>query len=110
MMLAGKTEASAGGSAGCSTRSLCRKLFDQTFIGVHLRQRFVAVDRGRGGPGQLLACPGFDERREPAGLVQHRRPQIDEPVETLGPSEHPAYAVRAEIVTGGAVQATDDRL
>ena len=41
-------------------------------------------------------------------IVQHRGAQVDEPVEPLGPGEHPAEAVRAvEMVRDGAAQAAE---
>ena len=90
--------------------SLRSKIPGQSFEFLDSRKRREAVDGGGGRPWQLFAGPCLDERREPAGVVQHRRAHVDQPVQTLGPREHPAHAVRAEIVTGGAVQAADDRL
>ena len=82
----------------------------QTFILFHRRQRGVAVLGRCRHPGQFFARPGLDEGRKPAGVIEHGGAQVDEPIHAVELCEHPAHAMRAEIMMDGvAMQAADDR-
>jgi hypothetical protein len=86
-----------------------RVFFDQAFILLERRKLLKAVRRRRSCPGELFARVRFDERDEAARIIQHGRPKVHE-IKAIGPSEHPAHAVRAEKVAGCTVQATNDGL
>src|SRR6218665_344119 len=87
-----------------------QELLRQPFEVAVRRQLLEAVDRRGGRPGKLLARPRLDERRESAGVVEHRRTHVDERVDSFRPGEHPAHAVGTEVMPGGSVQAADDGL
>lgn len=93
-----------------SIRNCSRVLFHQPFVFLERGPFLVAVNGGRGRPGQLLAGHRLDERHEPAPIIEHGRAKVDEGIKTLWPREHPAHAMRAEIVARRAVKAADDRL
>src|ERR1700722_13073804 len=84
-----------------------RVFFDQAFLFSERRKLLEAMRRGRTRPGELFARVRFDERDEAARVIQHGRPKVHE-IKSIGLSEHPALAVRAEKVADCTVQATND--
>lgn len=90
--------------------TLLRIRRDQRGEGAHRRQPTEAVHRGRRRPWQLLIRPGFREGHKPTVRIEHRGPEVDELVHAFGPREHPALAVRAEVVVRIAMQLAEHRL
>jgi hypothetical protein len=60
---------------------------DQPGVICHRWKFLEAMKSGSGGPGKSVRRIGFDKWHKPGRVVEHRRPNVDELIDTVRPGE-----------------------